>query len=35
MKKGKVPGEDSIENEAWRLMPEEIGEMFRILLNKI
>ncbi|XP_025074790.1 uncharacterized protein LOC112552838 [Pogonomyrmex barbatus] len=35
LKKGKVPGENDIENEAWRLMPKEIGETFVMLLNKI
>ncbi|XP_011646839.1 cilia- and flagella-associated protein 251-like [Pogonomyrmex barbatus] len=28
LKKGKAPGENEIENEAWRLMPKEIRETF-------
>lgn len=35
LKKGKAPGEDGIENEAWRLMPEEIGDGFLRLMNRI
>lgn len=35
LKKEKVPGENGIENEVWRLMPKEIGEVFLKLLNKI
>lgn len=35
LKKGKAPGENGIENEAWRLMSEEIGEAFIKLVNKI
>lgn len=35
MKKGKAPGEDGIENEAWRLMPKEIGGVMWKLLNNI
>lgn len=35
LKKGKAPGENGIENEAWRLMLKKIGEMFWTLLNKI
>jgi len=35
LKKGKAPGENEIENEAWRLMPKEVGEVLFKLLNKI
>lgn len=35
LKRGKVPGEDGIENEAWRLMSEEIGDRFLSLMNRI
>lgn len=35
LKKGKAPGEDGIENEAWRLMPKEIGEVMWKLLSNI
>ncbi|XP_070162472.1 golgin subfamily A member 6-like protein 22 [Polyergus mexicanus] len=35
LKRGKAPGENGIENEAWRLMPKEIREVFLKLLNKI
>ncbi|XP_011637362.1 trichohyalin-like [Pogonomyrmex barbatus] len=35
LKKRKAPGENEIENEAWRLMSKEIGETFVMLLNKI
>lgn len=35
LKKGKAPEEDGIENEAWRLMPEEIGDGFLRLMNRI
>lgn len=35
LKKGKVPGEDGIENEAWRLMPKEIGGAMWKLYNNI
>lgn len=35
LKKGKAPGENGIENEAWRLMSEEVGEVFWRLINKI
>ena len=34
LKKGKAPGENGIENEAWRLMPKEI-EALMSLINKI
>lgn len=35
LKKGKAPGENGIENEAWRLMPKEIGDVLYKLINKI
>ncbi|XP_020298507.1 uncharacterized protein LOC109862780 [Pseudomyrmex gracilis] len=35
LKKGKALGENRIENEAWRLMPERIGEVFLKLIRKI
>jgi len=35
LKKGKTPGEDGIENEAWRLMPKEIGETFWNMIRNI
>lgn len=35
LKKGKVPGENGIENEAWRLMSAEIEETLHGLINKI
>lgn len=35
LKKGKAPGENEIKNEAWRLMPTEIGEVLWKLINKI
>jgi len=35
LKKGKAPGENGIENEAWRLMPGVIEEVFLKLINKI
>jgi len=35
LKKGKAPGENGIENEAWRLMPGIIGEVFLKMINKI
>lgn len=35
LKKAKAPGENGIENEAWRLMSREIEEAFLELLNKI
>ena len=35
MKKGKAPGDNGIENEAWRLMPKEIGEVLASLIKKI
>ncbi|KAM0724673.1 LINE-1 reverse transcriptase-like protein [Formica fusca] len=35
LKREKAPGENGIENEAWGLMPKEIGEVFLKLLNKI
>lgn len=35
LKKGKAPGENGIENEAWRLMPKEVGKVLFKLLNKI
>lgn len=35
LKKGKAPSENGIENEAWRLMPTEIGEAFMEMINKI
>jgi len=35
LKKGKAPGENGIENEAWRLMPGVIGEVFLKLINKL
>ena len=31
LKKGKAPGTDGIENEAWRFMPKEIGENCTLL----
>lgn len=30
-----MPGENGIENEAWRLMPQEIGDVFLKMINKI
>ncbi|KAG7198956.1 hypothetical protein KM043_015919 [Ampulex compressa] len=35
MKRGKAPGKNGLENEAWRLMPKEIGEVVLQLINKI
>lgn len=35
LKRKKAPGENGIENEAWRLMPKEIGEVFYDLINRI
>lgn len=35
LKKGKAPGENRIENEAWRLMSAEIEETLHGLINKI
>ncbi|XP_036144952.1 UPF0329 protein ECU05_1680/ECU11_0050-like [Monomorium pharaonis] len=35
LKKGKAPGENEIENEAWRLMLEEIGEVLWKSINRI
>lgn len=35
LKNAKAPGEDGIENEAWKFMAEEIGEEFWKLINKI
>lgn len=35
LKKRKAPGENGIENEAWRLMPKEIGEVMARLIKKI
>lgn len=35
LKKGKAPGKNGIENEAWRLMSEEVGEVFLRLINRI
>jgi len=35
LKKRKAPGENGIENEAWRLMPKEIGEVMARLFKKI
>ena len=34
-KREKAPGCDEIQNEAWRLMAMEVGEVFLKLLNKI
>ena len=31
----KAPEDDAIENEAWRLMPKEIGEELVRLINKL
>lgn len=35
MKRAKAPGENGIENEAWRYMSKEIGEELWKLINKI
>lgn len=35
LEKGKTPGENEIENEAWRLMSQEIGEVLWKLINNI
>lgn len=35
LKKGKTPGENGIENKAWRLMPKEKGERMWELINRI
>lgn len=35
LKKGKAPGEDDIENEAWKHMTEETSQVLLRLLNKI
>lgn len=35
LEKGKAPGENGIENKAWRLMPREIGEVLQKLINRI
>ena len=35
LKREKAPGCDEIQNEEWRLMPMEVGEVFLKLLNKI
>ena len=35
LRNAKAPGEDGIENEAWKFMSEEIGEEFWKLINKI
>lgn len=35
LKKAKVQGENGIEDEAWRLMPNEVGKVLFKLINKI
>lgn len=35
LKRGKASGENEIENEAWKLMSKEIGEVLWKLMNKI
>lgn len=35
LKKGKALGENGIENEAWRIMPLEIGDMMWKMINRI
>lgn len=35
LKKEKAPGENGIEDEAWRLMPNEVGKVLFKLINKI
>lgn len=35
LKRAKAPGEDGIENKAWRFMPKEIGEEFWKLINRV
>lgn len=35
LKRRKAPGENGIENEAWELMPKEIGEVLYKLVKKI
>lgn len=35
LKKGKAPGENGIGNEAWRMMPLEIGDMMWKMINRI
>ena len=35
LKKGKAPGENGIENEAWGLMPKEIGVVMAKIMKKI
>lgn len=35
LKRAKTPGEDGIENEAWRFMSQEIGEELWKLINGI
>lgn len=35
LKKAKAPGEDGIENEAWRFMSKEMGEEFWKMINRV
>ena len=35
LKKAKTPGEDEIENEAWRFTSKEIGKEFWKIINRI
>lgn len=35
LKKEKAPGKNGIEDEAWRLMPNEVGKVLFKLINKI
>lgn len=35
LKREETPGENEIENEAWKLMSKEIGEVLWKLMNKI